>query len=644
VKSKEPKRGILSALSVALRWFWAPRKNPHAEEERADQRRREKRRRAAQTSSPATKARASKKAVKAPNEPDFAYVDKAGNVRLTDGGRTVARASKGSKSAALAEAAALYDVRCREVEALLDRLASTDSSVADLEPRVAQLKTDIRDAPGLGDLDALDLAFNALSGALETRAQEQWNRKRSIIAGLEALTKTAPSEVQQQTDQLSDEWAQAGSAGAVHDTVLERRYSAALEAAITRARLATDQPELYDAERQSVLNALIDLMASADRKSMGPRLDDLRSAWLEAGGSDDSVLHQQFTQMTAAIEHDIRSLESEKQDFRTALEQDATGLDEALDALIDDANALAEGRTLRALSKSLSAMEAKAAGSNRDLTDRLRRRVDELHWRADREVEKRRALVFTLAESARESLDSATHDPAQITSLKDWRRIEDATKSGLDSAQQALSKLKALGRIAADESASISTDLRSARKAFSDARKAFFETLDESRETNAFRKRALLDRLSHPPLGATVKELDTHVDQIMDEWKQAGSAGRDVDQTLWSDFQDLRAGIRGLRDEAAAAERDDFGARLAEAFTRKRELSYTIEDEIRMGKLVLEQKGDPKFEKELRRKERRLEGLRKDLSDIQRKLAKLSKTKNAAPSGQELEQPSDHAA
>ena len=556
----------------------------------------------------------------------------------------MARASKGSKSAALAEAAALYDVRCREVEALLDRLASTDSSVADLEPRVAQLKTDIRDAPGLGDLDALDLAFNALSGALETRAQEQWNRKRSIIAGLEALTKTAPSEVQQQTDQLSDEWAQAGSAGAVHDTVLERRYSAALEAAITRARLATDQPELYDAERQSVLNALIDLMASADRKSMGPRLDDLRSAWLEAGGSDDSVLHQQFTQMTAAIEHDIRSLESEKQDFRTALEQDATGLDEALDTLIDDANALAEGRTLRALSKSLSAMEAKAAGSNRDLTDRLRRRVDELHWRADREVEKRRALVFTLAESARESLDSATHDPAQITSLKDWRRIEDATKSGLDSAQQALSKLKALGRIAADETASISTDLRSARKAFSDARKAFFETLDESRETNAFRKRALLDRLSHPPLGATVKELDTHVDQIMDEWRQAGSAGRDVDQTLWSDFQDLRAGIRGLRDEAASAERDDFGARLAEAFTRKRELSYTIEDEIRMGKLVLEQKGDPKFEKELRRKERRLEGLRKDLSDIQRKLAKLSKTKNAAPSGQELEQPSDHAA
>ena len=105
----------------------------------------------------------------------------------------MARASKGSKSAALAEAAALYDVRCREVEALLDRLASTDSSVADLEPRVAQLKTDIRDAPGLGDLDALDLAFNALSGALETRAQEQWNRKRSIIAGLEALTKIAPS-------------------------------------------------------------------------------------------------------------------------------------------------------------------------------------------------------------------------------------------------------------------------------------------------------------------------------------------------------------------------------------------------------------------------------------------------------------------
>ena len=46
-----------------------------------------------------------------------------------------------------------------------------------------------------------------------------------------------------------------------------------------------------------------------------------------------------------------------------------------------------------------------------------------------------------------------------------------------------------------------------------------------------------------------------------------------------------------------------------------------------MGQLVLENQKDPKFAKELRRKERRLEELRKDASDIQRKLAKLSKTK-----------------
>ena len=145
-------------------------------------------------------------------------------------------------------------------------------------------------------------------------------------------------------------------------------------------------------------------------------------------------------------------------------------------------------------------------------------------------------------------------------------------------------------------------------------------------------------------MGATVKELDEHVDAVMADWKQAGSAGRDTDQALWAEFQDMRAGIRSLRDEAAAAERDDFGARLAEAFTRKRELSYTLEDEIRIGKLVLENTKDAKFEKELKRKERRLVDLRKDLSDIQRKLSKLSKTKAPSAAEAKSEQPTDHAA
>ena len=63
-----------------------------------------------------------------------------------------------------------------------------------------------------------------------------------------------------------------------------------------------------------------------------------------------------------------------------------------------------------------------------------------------------------------------------------------------------------------------------------------------------------------------------------------------------------------------------------------------------MGKLVLENQKDPKFEKELKRKERRLADLRKDLSDIQRKLAKLSKIKAPESSDTKTQQPTDHAA
>lgn len=641
MKSRDSKRGIFTPIASVWRWLWAPRKNPHAIEERADQRRREKRRRGAPTSA---RNPGKIKPTSSNKPPELAYVDKGGNVRLTDGGRIVARAVKGSKTAALADAAALYEQRARELSDLETALAPTSPSLTHLEPRVAQLKTDLKDAPGLGDLDALEARFTALETALETHTQDQWSRKRDIIGRLEALSKASPSVLTDQMAVLSEEWMQSGSAGAVHDTVLERRYAAAREAAEKRAHIAAKQPEFFVAERQAVLDELVELMASTRRKDMQSKLQGLLAAWQEAGGPDDAAMDQRFNQMTAAVEQDIDTLESETQSLRTALEAEASALEQAFDDLSADGDALSEGRDLRGLTQSVTTLEAKSGSNNRDITDKLRRRIDDLQWRADREIERRRTQVATLAHDARQHLDRAKEIPAEIVTLKEWRTVEDAAKAGMDSAETALTAMRNLGRVAADEASQIGSDLRDARKAINEARKAFFETLDESRETNTFRKRALLDRLSHPPLGATVKELDEHVDAVMGDWKQAGSAGRDTDQALWAEFQDMRAGIRSLRDEAAAAERDDFGARLAEAFTRKRELSYTLEDEIRIGKLVLENTKDAKFEKELKRKERRLVDLRKDLSDIQRKLSKLSKTKAPSAAEAKSEQPTDHAA
>ena len=643
MKSRGSSRGIFSPITAAWRWLWAPRKNPHAAEERENQRRREKRRRSNATAA-APKTRLSTKADQAPQSTELAYVDKSGNVRLTEGGRVVARANKGSKAAALADAKALYEQRAAELSDLEQAMNAPKALISELEGKVAQLKNDIRDTPGLGDLNALESRFSTLEAELENRTQEQWNQKRDVIARMEALSKAAPNGLETQIDALALEWSRSGSAGTVHDTVLERRYVAALEAATVRRRMAEERPEVFAAERQAVLDELIDLMSSSERENMHPNLQGLERAWAEAGGPEEPELHQQFTQMTAAIEQDIQTFEAETQDLRAEMEREAESLELAFDSLANDTDALSDGRTLRTLSKTVSGLETRTAGSNRDITDRLRRRIDELHWHADREVEKRRSQVVVLAQEARAHLHQAQNLPAHVATLKEWRGVEDMAKSGMASAETALARLKDLGRLASDEAGRVSSELRDSRKAVNEARKAFFETLDESRETNSFRKRALLDRLSHPPTGASVKELDEHVDAIMAEWKQTGSAGRESDQSLWTEFQEVRSGIRTLRDEASAAERDDFGARLAEAFTRKRELSYAIEDEIRMGRLVLENKKDPKFEKELRRKERRLEELRKDLADIQRKLSKLSRTRSTEVAEAKSAQPTDHAA
>ena len=138
MKSRDSSRGIFSPITAAWRWLWAPRKNPHAAEERENQRRREKRRRSSATAA-ATKTRVSTKPNTAPQTTELAYVDKSGKVRLTEGGRVVARANKGSKAAALTDAKALFELRAAELSALEAVLNAPDALISELEGSVAMI-------------------------------------------------------------------------------------------------------------------------------------------------------------------------------------------------------------------------------------------------------------------------------------------------------------------------------------------------------------------------------------------------------------------------------------------------------------------------------------------------------------------------
>ena len=71
-----------------------------------------------------------------------------------------------------------------------------------------------------------------------------WTAKREIISELEGLIGAAPSTLAASIPKLSDKWKNSGSAGAVHDTVLEKRFEAALEAATKRKVLVEENPDL----------------------------------------------------------------------------------------------------------------------------------------------------------------------------------------------------------------------------------------------------------------------------------------------------------------------------------------------------------------------------------------------------------------
>jgi len=224
------------------------------------------------------------------------------------------------------------------------------------------------------------------------------------------------------------------------------------------------------------------------------------------------------------------------------------------------------------VAKAVAALRESVAGAHAvgDL-DSLSRRLEALSGTAkelteQQQAEAKAALGEAIAERTR-IVEQAEKLAAQDPAKTQWKQ----TSAELDALFASWQRHQQEGpRLPKGEANDVWKRFRAARSTIEQHRKAFFAELDATHRDVRTRKQRLIERAEAlAPRGA---DAVGDYRNLLDEWKQAGRAGKKLDDQLWARFKaagdvlfDAKAEIDAKEDEAYRANLDQKLALLTEA-------------------------------------------------------------------------------
>lgn len=216
------------------------------------------------------------------------------------------------------------------------------------------------------------------------------------------------------------------------------------------------------------------------------------------------------------------------------------------------------------VSKAVASLRESVAGANAvgDL-DALARRLEALSGTTKELTEQQQA-------EAKAALDEAIAERTRIVEQAEALAAQDPAKTQW---KQATAELDALfaswqhhqqegPRLPKNEANELWKRFRTARSTIEQHRKAFFAELDAAHRDVRARKQRLIERAEAlAPRGA-----DAVADYraLLDEWKQAGRAGKKVDDALWAKFKAAGDVLFQAKAEVDAKEDEAYRANLTE--------------------------------------------------------------------------------
>lgn len=159
----------------------------------------------------------------------------------------------------------------------------------------------------------------------------------------------------------------------------------------------------------------------------------------------------------------------------------------------------------------------------KELWERFRAANDKYYKERDNERERNK--------SAKKAIIS---DASSIAYSTDWKQTSAKMKLLLD-------KWKSIGSAGKDYDDSLWVEFNRARQVFFDRQDKHFKGLSEQRDKNRRIKNDLISEArSVSQYSEQWKETGDKLNDLMERWKAAGSAGRDYDDRLWADFNSIR--------------------------------------------------------------------------------------------------------
>ena len=113
-------------------------------------------------------------------------------------------------------------------------------------------------------------------------------------------------------------------------------------------------------------------------------------------------------------------------------------------------------------------------------------------------------------------------------------------KKATNRMKELLNEWKLAGRAKKEDDDALWEEFKTIRDQFYENKKAKYEELMAGFEKAKNIKEEIISRAEEAVKGDNIKELTNKMNGLMDEWKKAGSAGRDNDDDLWKKFQAYR--------------------------------------------------------------------------------------------------------
>ncbi|MDT0303304.1 DUF349 domain-containing protein [Streptomonospora wellingtoniae] len=393
-------------------------------------------------------------------------------VRTSEGERVVGSWQAGAPEEALAFFRRKYDALVTEVDLLEKRLRTTDLSASQALSSVEKLRTAVREANAVGDLDALSRRLDALTGQAEERrveqkqAQEQARTearevKERIVAEAErvAAETTHWKSGGERMRQLIDEWKAAPRTDRPTEQALWKRMSAARNSFSKRRKAyfagLDQQREQVRQDKEVIVAEAESLADSTDWGGTAARYRDLMQQWKASGRADRASEDKLWARFKAAQDRFFQARNAAFAERDAELRVNADAKERILEDARSELAEISDPRAARARLRDFQEAWEEAGPLPRDQRDRLegafRKIEDEVRRSEDHEWQRTnpegRARAESTASRLRDSIAQLEKDLEHAKARGNERRVREveealgARRSWLDEAEKALDEM-----------------------------------------------------------------------------------------------------------------------------------------------------------------------------------------------------------